>query len=45
MPAGKTHTEDRFEAAIEADLLELGGYVADDTPYGGSMHIAAIPAT
>ena len=33
MPAGKTHTEDHFEAAIEADLLELGGYVADDTPY------------
>ena len=33
MPAGKTHTEDRFEAAIEADLLALGGYVADDNPF------------
>ena len=33
MPAGKTHTEDRFEAAIEADLLESGGYVADANPY------------
>lgn len=33
MPAGKTHTEDRFEEAIEAELLENGGYVRDENPY------------
>lgn len=33
MPAGKTHTEDRFEIAIQTDLLEFGGYILDDNPY------------